>query len=96
MVLAVLLGQARECLPPQPGISLIVVQYLLPLLIGLAFYVLLAFCYRAAKYFGSAGREQKLLRMEMGKLAEEVQLLRRDLNGGKDSGSPNQTNGKTG
>ena len=84
MLLAVLLGQTQQYVSPtQPGISLMVL-YWLPALIGLAFYVLLAFCiYRAAKYFGSAGKEQKLLRMEMGKLAEELHLMRQEFKGGK-------------
>ncbi len=38
---------------------------------------------RVARYFGSAGKEQKLMRMEMGKLAEEVHLLRQELEGDK-------------
>lgn len=37
---------------------------------------------RVARYFGTAGKEQKLMRMEMGKLAEEVHLLRQELEGG--------------
>lgn len=35
---------------------------------------------RISRYFLSAGKEQKLIRMELGKLAEEVHLLRQDLN----------------
>lgn len=42
---------------------------------------------RASRYFISAGKEQKLIRMELGKLAEEVHLLRQELKGDKDSGS---------
>ena len=36
---------------------------------------------RASRYFKNAGKEQKLLRIEMGKLAEEVHLLRQDIKG---------------
>ncbi len=62
--------------------------FFLPAIIGIAFYSLLAFCiYRAVKYFSSATREQKLLRMEMGKLAEEVHLLRQEMKGTKDNQS---------
>ena len=35
----------------------------------------------------TAGKEQKLIRMELGKLAEEVQLLRRELKSGKEGES---------
>ena len=33
---------------------------------------------RVSRYFKNAGKEQKLLRIEMGKLAEEVHLLRQE------------------
>ena len=59
-----------------------------PAILGIAFWGLLAFCiYRAAKYFSSSTREQKLLRMEMGKLVEDVRLLRQEMTDGKDSDS---------
>jgi hypothetical protein len=42
---------------------------------------------RVSRYFLTAGKEQKLIRMEIGKLAEEVHQLRQELNGGKKSNS---------
>jgi len=45
---------------------------------------------RVARYFRTAGKEQKLIRMEVGKLAEEVHLLRQELKGNKDSDSSAQ------
>ena len=85
---AVLLGQVGESAPstpPQPDHSLLVSQWLVPL-IGLGFFCLFTFCIlRAARFFGSAGKEQKLIRMEMGKLAEEVHLMRREIKGVKNS-----------
>jgi len=39
---------------------------------------------RVAAYFRAAGKEQKLIRMELAKLAEEVQLIRRELKGGSE------------
>jgi len=79
---AVLLGQVGEnasSAPPQPDHGLLITQWLVPL-IGLCFLCLFIICiYRAAKFFGSAGREQKLLRIEMGKLAEEVHLMRQEI-----------------
>ena len=38
---------------------------------------------RVSRYFKNAGREQKLIRMEMSKLAEEIHLLRREVKGDK-------------
>ena len=42
---------------------------------------------RVSRYFRTAGKEQKLIRMELGKVAEEVHLLRQELKDGKDSDS---------
>jgi hypothetical protein len=39
---------------------------------------------------GTANKEMKLTRMEVGKLAEEVHLLRQESKGGKDSNSSAQ------
>jgi len=45
---------------------------------------------RLVRFLGSANKEMKLTRMEVGKLAEEVHLLRQELKGGKDSNSSAQ------
>jgi len=42
---------------------------------------------RLVRFLGTANKEMKLTRMEVGKLAEEVHLLRQELKGGKDSNS---------
>ena len=64
-------------------------------LVALAFYVfiliLASMCLvSATRYFSTAGKEQKLIRMELGKVAEEVHLLRQELKGDKDSNSSAQ------
>ena len=41
--------------------------------------IFLFFIHRIGKFFDSGRKEQKLIRMEMGKLAEEVQIIRRKL-----------------
>lgn len=46
---------------------------------------------RVSRYFMTAGKEQKLIRMELGKVAEEVHLLRQELKGGKESDSSAQS-----
>jgi len=47
--------------------------------------VLLIIClFLVSRYFWTAGKEQKRIRMEMGKLAEEVHLLRQEFKGGKE------------
>lgn len=38
---------------------------------------------RVARYFRDAGKEQKLIRMELGKVAEEVHLLRQEMKDSK-------------
>jgi hypothetical protein len=39
---------------------------------------------RLVSYLGTAGKERKLLRIELGKLSEEVHLLRQELKGTED------------
>ena len=78
------LGQTVQYIQPKSTYWLLFIQWIVPLIILIFFYIPLVICiWRAAKYFGSAGKEQKLLRIEMGKLAEEVHLLRKDMNGDK-------------
>ena len=87
IVLATLLAQAEQCASPTSAHWLILIQWILPIPIA-AFYILLAVClWRAAKYFGVAAKEQKLLRMEMSKSAEELHLLRQELKQDKGSDS---------
>ncbi len=45
---------------------------------------------RLVRFLGTANKEMKLTRMEVGKLAEEVHLLRQESKGGKDSNSSAQ------
>ncbi len=53
------------------------------LLVVICFWGLVIFgLIKLIKYLGSAGREQKLIRMELSKLADEVQQIRRELKGG--------------
>ena len=64
-------------------------------LVALAFYVfifiLAVMCLvDVTRYFSTAGKEQKLTRMELGKIAEEVHLLRQELKGNKDNDSSGQ------
>jgi hypothetical protein len=46
---------------------------------GFIFALIIICLSRVSRYFMSAGKEQKLIRMELGKLAEEVHLLRQNL-----------------
>jgi len=46
---------------------------------------------RVARYFRDAGKEQKLIRMELGKVAEEVHLLRQEMKVGKVSNSSDKS-----
>ena len=63
-------------------------------ILGAVFVALVALViiciYRAAEYFGSAKKEQKLLRIEMGKIAEEVHQLRQELKEIKEKDSPSR------
>jgi len=64
------------------------ILYILMLIIYVGILVLvISFLIRMVKYFKTAGNEQKLIRLELGKLADEVQQLRQKLQGGKDTES---------
>jgi len=67
---------------------------IVPLIILAAYvfiFALIIICLiRVSTYFRTAGKEQKLIRMELGKLAEEVHLLRQELKPGKKGDSPTQ------
>ena len=45
---------------------------------------------RLVRFLGSSSKEIKLTRIELGKLAEEVSLIRKELKDGKDSDSSAQ------
>lgn len=45
---------------------------------------------RVSRYFMTAGKEQKLIRMELGKLAEEVHLLWQEIKNAKGTNTPPQ------
>jgi hypothetical protein len=57
-------------------------------LYGFIFALIIICLIRVARYFGNAGKEQKLMRLEMGKLAEEVHLLRQELKAEKGNSPP--------
>ncbi|MBN1805568.1 MAG: hypothetical protein JW837_09970 [Sedimentisphaerales bacterium] len=44
---------------------------------------------RIARYFRNAGNEQRLIRLELGKVAEEVHLLRQEIKDDKEKTSSN-------
>ena len=58
--------------------GLLIILVFVPILILLTIGLI-----RLVRDLGSAGKEQKLMRIEMGKLAEEVHLLRREIKGDK-------------
>jgi len=72
----------------KPFTCVSIVGILLFLCYGFIFALIIIGLVRLVKFLGSAGKEMKLTRMEVGKLAEEVHLLRQELKGDKDSDSP--------
>ncbi len=86
-----LLAAATELVTRAPDKPRIFMTWL-PALIGIAVYAfiftLIIICLiRLVKYLGNARNEQKLMRMELGKLAEEVHLIREEIKGKKPSES---------
>ena len=70
--------------PLGPIITTVVALGIYAFLIGLVIICLI----RIARFFRTAGKEQQLIRLELGKVAEEVHLLRQELKGDKDHDSP--------
>ena len=60
------------------GIILFIVM--LTVYVGIPVLVI-SFLIRTVKYFKKAGNEQKLIRLELSKLADEVQQIRQELGG---------------
>ena len=67
------------------GINIVPFIILIAYVFIISLVVICLIC--VARYFSKAGNEQKLIRMELGKMAEEVHLLRQELKEGKISGS---------
>ena len=64
--------------PPSGGLNW--VMAIIPVLLIVLFWALVISCLvRISRYFKTAGKEQKLIRMELGKLAEEVKQVRQEL-----------------
>ena len=62
------------------------------LLLGIAFWGLIIYgLIQLIRFLASSRKEQKLIRMELGKVAEEVHLLRRELKGKDEGESPTQS-----
>ena len=73
-----ILAQAEASV--RPGVLMAIAMLALYVFI----FALVIICLiRVARYFGNAGKEQKLIRLELGKVAEEVHLLRQELEGAK-------------
>jgi hypothetical protein len=76
-----------ETVEPQTR-TVIYIPLLIMYLVSVGIIVLIIIgLIRLVRFLGSAGKEQKLIRMEVSKLAEEVHLLRQELKGGKNSNS---------
>ncbi len=77
-----------EAILAEAGITSGVLMAIVMLALYVFIFALVIICLiRVARYFGSAGKEQKLIRFELGKVAEEVHLLRQELKGGKEQES---------
>ena len=70
------------------GILGMIAINIVPLIVLAAYvsmFVLIIICLiRLSRYLMTAGKEQKLMRMELGKLAEEVQAIRQKLDNYKE------------
>jgi len=83
MINSILLGAAKNVAPILTVLDMLTVY-------AFIFALVIICLVRVSRYFRTAGKEQKLIRMELGKVAEEVHLLRQELKGDKDSDSSAQ------
>ena len=66
-----------------------IIMVIVGLFLYVGFFGLIISCLiRISRFFRTAGKEQKLIRMELGKVAEEVHLLRQEMKVSKDSSPP--------
>jgi uncharacterized membrane-anchored protein YhcB (DUF1043 family) len=65
-------------------VPIVLVVALYAFIFGLVIIVLI----RLARFLGKANREQQLIRMEMSKVADEVQKMRQELQGGSSKLQP--------
>jgi len=83
-----------ECILADMGDLILPVTIIV--LVALAFYVfiftLVVMCLvSVTRYFSTAGKEQKQIRIDLGKIAEEVHLIRQELEVGKDQESSTES-----
>ena len=79
--------------PKQPIITftrISIVGILVFLCYGFIVALVIICLVRVSRYFRTAGKEQKLIRMELGKLAEEVHILRQESKDTKENDSSAQ------
>ena len=73
---------------PSSPIGAIIITLLMIVIYGFLFALVIICLIRVARFFKTAGNEQKLMRFELGKVAEEVHLLRQEMKGEKDNSPP--------
>ncbi|MBM4104084.1 MAG: hypothetical protein FJ263_08545 [Planctomycetes bacterium] len=71
-------------------VPVVIVFVLYAFIFGLVIIVLI----RLARFLGKANREQQLTRLEMGKVADEVQKMRHELQGVSSKLQPNERKDK--
>ena len=68
---------------PRSPITPIIITVLAMAIYVFLFALVIICLIRIARFFKNAGKEQKLIRFELGKVAEEVHLLRQEMKGEK-------------
>ena len=81
MIDSILAVTTEEIVPGMLMVLLMVAVY------AFIFALVIICLVRVSRYFRTAGKEQKLIRMELGKVAEEIHLLRQEMKGDKESDS---------
>ena len=73
--------------PPSPIIPMLLTLIFIGAYVFI-FALIIITLIRVSRYFRNAGKEQKLLRLELGKLADEVHQIRQEMKEDKSHNSP--------
>ena len=74
-----ILAVSSQAVPAKPVMGINIVALVAFLCYAFIFALIIICLVRLSRYLRTAGKEQKLLRMELGKLAEDVHQIRQEL-----------------
>ena len=77
-MISYILAVSPQVAPVKPAMGINIIALVVFLCYVLIFALVISCLVRLSRYLRTAGKEQKLIRMELGKLAEEVHQIRQE------------------